>query len=128
MGEYCRFLRETYSKDESDHDTPTSPTVFKLRTAKEMDRCDVGLPLLEYDRRMPKVTAYVPKEKDQRHLTKQEQTWMLVEIPADPDYSEYALAALRPRRTIAWEKYAQERSDGFFSWLLSSRRMGPQIS
>ena len=115
MGEYCRFLRETYDKDESDHDTPTSPTVFKLRTASQMDRCEVGLPLFEYDRRMPKVEAYVPKIEDQRYLTKREQTWMLVEIPADPDYSEYALAAVRPRRTTAWEKHAQERSDGFFS-------------
>ena len=115
MGEYSRFLRETYSKDESEQDTPTSPTVFKLRTASQMDRCEVGLPLFEYDRRMPKIEAYVPKEEDQRYLTKREQAWMLVEIPADPDYSEYALAALRPRRTLAWEKYAQERSDGFFS-------------
>ena len=62
-----------------------------------------------------KIEAYVPTEQDQRHLTKREQSWMLVEIPAVPDYSKYALAALRPLRTIAWEKYAQERSDGFFS-------------
>ena len=115
MGEYSRFLRETYSKDEGDQDTPTSPTIFKLRNKSQMDRRDVGLPLFEYDRRMPKIEAYVPKEEDQRYLTKREQTWMLVEIPADPDYSQYALAALRPTRTIAWEKYAQERSDGFFS-------------
>ena len=115
MGEYIRFLRETYSKDEGDQDTPISPTTFKLRNASQMDRRDVGLPLFEYDRRMPKIEAYVPKEEDQRYLTKREQTWMLVEIPADPDYSQYALAALRPFRTIAWEKHAQERSDGFFS-------------
>ena len=115
MGEYSRFLRETYSKDEVDQDTPPSPTIFKLRNASQMERRDVGLPLFVYDRRMPKVEAYVPKEDDQRRLTKREQTWMLVEIPADPDYSQYALAALRPFRTIAWEKHAQERSDGFFS-------------
>ena len=115
MGEYSRFLRETYSKDEGDQDTPISSTIFKLRNANQMDRLDVGLPLFEHDPRMPKIEAYVPKEEDQRYLTKREQTWMLVEIPADPDYSEYALAALRPLRTIAWEKHAQERSDGFFS-------------
>ena len=80
-----------------------------------MDLRDVGLPLFEYDRRKLKIEAYVPTEQDQRHLTKREQSWMLVEIPAVPDYSQYALAALRPLRTIAWEKYAQERSDGFFS-------------
>ena len=115
MGEYSRFLRETYSKDESDQDTLGYSTIFKLRNASQMVLRDVGLPLFEYDRRKPKVEAYVPKEEDQRHLTKREQSWMLVEIPADPDYSQYALAALRPLRTIAWEKYAQERSDGFFS-------------
>ena len=115
MGEYCRFLRETYSKEESDHDSATASTVFKLRTASQMDRCDVGLPLFEYDRRMPKVEAYLPTTEDQKSLTKREQAWMLVEIPADPDYSDYALAAVRPRRTTAWEKHAQERSDGFFS-------------
>ena len=115
MGEYSRILRETYSKGESDHDTLSYSTIFKLRNASQMDLRDVGLPLFEYDRRKPKIEAYVPTEEDQRHLTKREQTWMLVEIPADPDYSQYALAALRPLRTIAWEKHAQERSDGFFS-------------
>ena len=115
MGEYSRFLRETYSKDESDQDTLAYFTAFQLRTASQMVRRDVGLPLFEYDRRMPKVEACVPKEEDQRLLTKREQSWMLVEIPADPDYSQYALAALRPFRTVPWEKYAQERSDGFFS-------------
>ena len=115
MGEYSRFFRETYSKDENDQATSGDSTVFQLRNASQMNRRDVGLPLFEYDRRMPKVEAYVPKEEDQRSLTKREQSWMLVEIPADPDYSQYALAALRPFRTIAWEKYAQERSDGFFS-------------
>ena len=69
---------------------------------------DVGLPLFECDRRKPKIEAYVPTEQDQRHLTKQEQSWMLVEIPAVPDYSKYALAALRPLRKIAWEKHAQK--------------------
>ena len=115
MGEYCRFLRRTYSKEESECDSSTTPTIFKLRTASDMDRCDVGLPLVEYDRRMPKIEAYVPKILDQKYLTKREQTWMLVEIPDDPDYSDYTLAALRPCRTTAWEKHAQERSDGFFS-------------
>ena len=115
MGEYSRFFRETYSKDEGDQDTLASPTTFKLRIASQIVLRDVGLPLFVYDRRMPKVEAYVPKEADQRCLTKREQSWMLVEIPADPDYSQYALAALRPLRTIAWEKYAQERSDGFYS-------------
>ena len=115
MGEYSRFLRETYSKEESDQDTTAHSTIFQLRTASQMVRRDVGLPLFEYDRRMPKVEAYIPKEEDQRHLTRREQSWMLVEIPAEPDYSQYALAARRPFRTVPWEKYAQERSDGFFS-------------
>ena len=115
MEEYSRILRETYHKDEGDYDTIAYSTVFKLRNGSQMDLRDVGLPLFEYDRRKSKIEAYVPTEEDQRHLTKREQSWMLVEIPAVPDYSQYALAALRPLRTIAWEKYAQERSDGFFS-------------
>ena len=82
MGEYSRFFRETYSKDESDQDTLDHPIIFQLRNASQMVLRDVGLPLFVYDRRMPKVEAYVPKEEDQRHLTKREQSWMLVEIPA----------------------------------------------
>ena len=77
MGEYSRFLRETYSKDEGDQDTLVYSTIFKLRNASQMHLRDVGLPLFEYDRRMPKVEAYVPTEEDQRHLTKREQSWML---------------------------------------------------
>ena len=115
MEDYCCILRETYHKDEDENNALSCPTVFKLRNASQMDLRDVGLPLFEYDRRKPKIEAYLPTEQDQKLLTKREQSWMLVEIPAIPDYTRYALAALRPLRKIAWEKHAQERSDGYFS-------------
>ena len=96
MEEYSLILRETYHKEEDESSDPSCPTIFKLRNASQMDLRDVGLPLFEYDRRKPKIEAYIPTEQGQRHLTKREQSWMLVEIPAIPDYSKYALAALRP--------------------------------
>ena len=89
MGECSLILRETYHKEEDESNDPSCPTIFKLRNASQMDLKDVGLPLFEYDRRKPKIEAYVPTEQDQRHLTKREQSWMLVEIPAIPDYSNY---------------------------------------
>ena len=115
MEDYSRILRETFHKDEDENNASSCPTVFKLRDASQLDLRDVGLPLFEYDRRKPKIEAYVPTQQDQMKLTKREQSWMLVEIPSIPDYTKYALAALRPLRKIAWEKHAQERSDGYFS-------------
>ena len=114
MDDYICMVQETQYMREHTSDDGHSRRPFVLRNADQLKKTDVGFPLFVYDRRA-KIEGLVPTEEDQRLLTKKEQAWLLVEIPLVPDYPKYAWAALRPLREMPWQKYAQERSDGYFA-------------
>ena len=114
MYDYIRIVQATqYASEQTSEDEHSRPP-FLLRKADQFKTTDIGYPLFVYDRRV-KVEGLVPKKEDQQLLTKKEQAWLLVEIPIAPDYPKYAWAAFRPPREVPWQKYAQERSDGYFA-------------
>ena len=114
MHDYIRILQEHHHAkeltSEDEHDRPP----FRLRTADQLKKKDIGYPLFVYDK-LVKVEGLVPTQEDQQLLTKKEQAWLLVEIPIAPDHPTYAWAAFRPPRAVPWQIYAQERSDGYFA-------------
>lgn len=114
MYDYIRILQEHHHAKEctstDEHDRPP----FQLRTADRLLKKDIGYPLFVYDR-MVKVEGLVPTQEDQQLLTKQEQAWLLVEIPIATDLPTYAWAAFRPPRAVPWQIHAQSRSDGYFA-------------
>ena len=114
MYDYIRIVQTTqYASEQAPEDGHNRPH-FLLRKADQLKKADIGYPLFVYDRRV-KVEGLVPTQEDQQLLTKKEQSWLLVEIPIAPDYPKYAWAAFRPPREVPWQKYAQERSDGYFA-------------
>ena len=120
--DYRCILRRGHFRNIEENEESCHPISFALRAAKDLDCVDVGMPLFETSTRDPEIKGFnpaikgfVPKEEDQIQLTVKQQSWLLVEIPTLSDYENYAWAALRPARTIPWERHAQERSDGFYS-------------
>ena len=114
MYDYIRIVQATqYAREQTSEDGHSRPP-FLLRKADQLKTTDIGYPLFVYDRRV-KIEGLVPTQEDQQLLTKEEQSWLLVEIPIAPDYPKYAWAAFRPPREVPWQKYAQERSDGYFA-------------
>lgn len=120
--DYRCILRRVHFRNIEENEENSHPISFSLKSAKDLDCVDVGMPLFERVTRDPEIIGFnpaikgfVPKEEDQIQLTVKQQSWLLVEIPTLSDYENYAWAALRPARTILWERHAQERSDGFYS-------------
>ena len=113
--DYRCIVREVHCRIVNENEESCHPTSFSLRNARKLDKVDVGIPLFEYDNRNCKIEDFVPKKEDQIQLTRKEQSWLLVDIPIVPDYPDYAWPALRPARTVPWEKHAQERSAGYYS-------------
>ena len=114
MHDYIRILQEHHHvkelTSEDEHDRPP----FQLRTADQLIKKDIGYPLFVYDK-LVKVEGLVPTQKDQQLLIKNEQAWLLAEIPIAPDHPTYAWAAYRPPRAVPWQIHAQARSDGYFA-------------
>ena len=120
--DYRCILRRVHFRNIEENEENSHPIFFSLKSAKDLDCVDVGMPLFESVTRDPEIKGFnpaikgfVPKEEDQIQLTVKQQSWLLVEFPTLSDYENYAWAALRPARTILWERHAQERSDGFYS-------------
>ena len=113
--DYRCFLRDVHYRIVDENEENCHPTFFTLKDASKLAKVDVGTPLFQHDNQHYTIEGLVPKKEDQIQLTRKEQSWLLVEIPIVPDYPEYAWAALRPARTVPWEKHAQERSDGYYS-------------
>ena len=114
MHDYIRILQEHHHAKELTSEDENDRSPFQLRTADQLIKKDIGYPLFVYDK-LVKVEGLIPTPKDQQLLTKDEQTWLLAEIPIAPDHPTYAWAAFRPPRSVPWQIHAQARSDGYFA-------------
>lgn len=99
----------------SDADETSHPDLFHLRSSADLDYVVDGHSLFITPCPETAIESFVPRKCDQLQLTKKQQSWLLVGIPDAPDYATYAWAALKPPRTILWERYAQESSDGYYA-------------
>ena len=112
----CRaIVRAPVYRTVTDQEDDDHPAYFALRDPNKLRKEDIGAPLFYEVTRCPNIQGYVPHVDDQKMLSKQEQSWLLVGFPDAPGYVKFAWAALRPPRKSPWERHAQIRSDGYLS-------------